>query len=184
MKQILLPDKPEPVVTEAQLFKEEVRIAGIACTLFERFIAEDGRVSVGIFGYNKSDIYPLSAHLTINLNDSYIRNLSDKKTINQKLDDIERAWVIVAESIYLILSETANKKNNSSHPFNEFIIPKSTIYSENRTDKRCALSLIFEDREDGAKVLKELRDSKSVILTEIAGGEKILKMDGGRYSRA
>jgi hypothetical protein len=55
MKQILLPDKldkPKPVVTEAQLFKEEVRITKIACALFERFIAEDGRVSVGVFGYN------------------------------------------------------------------------------------------------------------------------------------
>lgn len=178
------PDKPKPVVTEAQLLEEEVRITKIACALFERFIAEDGTVSVGFFGHNEFDIDPLSPHLQMNLDNANIRNLLGGETIDEKLADIKRAWVIVAESISLILSKTANKKNDSSNPFNEEIIPKLRIYSKNRTDKRCALSLIFEDREDGAKVLKELRANEKDILTEIAGGEMILLTDDKPCGRA
>lgn len=175
MKQILLPDKsdkPKPVVTEAQLFGEEARIARIACKLFKKFINND--VSIDFNELNIHDLDPLSPKLTIKMDDNYIQSISKKETKRDQLSDIKMAVAIVALSISLILTKTEADKETDKYYSLEPISPILSD-SNDKKGKPYALSLVFENRENAYRLLSELRANKKAILTEIAGGQKALE---------
>lgn len=177
MKQILLPDKPDkpkPVVTEAQLLEEEVRITKIACALFERFINKD--VSIDFNERNIHDLDPVSPKLTIYMDDDYIKTISEKGTKREQLSEIKMAVAMVALSISLILTKTETDKETDKYYSLETICPiLSEFDSNDKKGKTYALSLVFENRENAYKLLPELRANKKAILTEIAGGQKALE---------